>query len=263
MTTEGTHAASQFRVASDNLTVTNDKGYRQAKASHGVAEGTWYYEATLTNTAGAARIGWSQISGDLQGPCGLDHYSYAFRSYPATRFHASVGYTYGERYDSPDVTLGVLIHLPPLGPAAREDLRRRRFILQRDFPYAKFDYVQPLPSTTDESDGGNTTAAAVSGGSPSFTSDLATEAAAPSPLPKMSGSAIVYFRNGRCLSQAYGPLHLGKYHPAVACYMGAEVRLNFGPEFAHPPPAEWEGTPVRPMSECPPENYLEDEAAAR
>jgi hypothetical protein len=67
---------------SDGLTATTAKGYRMAKASHGVWEGHWYYEATINNNCGGARIGWSQISGDLQAPCGYDIFSYSFRSGP-------------------------------------------------------------------------------------------------------------------------------------------------------------------------------------
>lgn len=35
------------------------------------------------------RIGWSQISGDLQAPCGYDQFSYGFRASPGSLFHKS------------------------------------------------------------------------------------------------------------------------------------------------------------------------------
>ena len=60
-----------------------------AKATHGIWEGHWYYEVTLNNNTGNTRIGWSQISGDLQAPCGYDIFSYSFRKSPGTLFHDS------------------------------------------------------------------------------------------------------------------------------------------------------------------------------
>ncbi|KAJ1845627.1 transcription factor, contains a PHD finger motif, partial [Coemansia sp. RSA 2708] len=44
MSREETHAAAQFVIESDRQTVWNDKGYRMAKASHGVETGAWYFE---------------------------------------------------------------------------------------------------------------------------------------------------------------------------------------------------------------------------
>jgi hypothetical protein len=89
ISTSPTHTAPQVKVFNDGLTLTNEKGYRMAKASHGVWEGHYYYEVTLNNDKGAARIGWSQISGDLQAACGYDIFSYSFRSGPGTLFHNS------------------------------------------------------------------------------------------------------------------------------------------------------------------------------
>ncbi|KAJ3276318.1 Set1/Ash2 histone methyltransferase complex subunit ASH2 [Terramyces sp. JEL0728] len=98
-----THTAPQLKVGADRLTVSNDKGYRMAKASHGVWEGYWYYEVVLTSDAGNTRIGWSQISGDLQAPCGYDLFSYSFRNDPGALFHQS--------QKKGDV-LGLAIYLP-------------------------------------------------------------------------------------------------------------------------------------------------------
>lgn len=68
-----------------------------AKATHSVFEGLWYYEARFEGDAPSnARIGWSQISGDLQGPCGMDYFSYAYRARPGTVFHQSMGRTMGD-----------------------------------------------------------------------------------------------------------------------------------------------------------------------
>lgn len=109
MSNDTTHRAPQISVTDGGYTVSTDKGYRMGKATHGVWEGQWYCEVTVNtheghtrldaehvsssestmvaDTAPLFRIGWSQISGDLQGPCGYDKFSYAFRDNPGTLFH--------------------------------------------------------------------------------------------------------------------------------------------------------------------------------
>jgi hypothetical protein len=103
-----THSAPQLHI--QHNTVTNEKGYRMCKASHGVWQGRWYFETEMLNGIGACRIGWSQISGELQAPCGYDEYSYSLRN-TGGLFHASrnVGFyaTYG-----PGDRLGIGITLP-------------------------------------------------------------------------------------------------------------------------------------------------------
>jgi hypothetical protein len=74
------------------------KGYRLAKSTNGIQSGAWYFEVEILQTATTAssvRVGWSQISGDLQAPCGFDSFSYAFRPSPATVFTQSKGQKYG------------------------------------------------------------------------------------------------------------------------------------------------------------------------
>jgi hypothetical protein len=85
---QSTHTAPQIQFIKDNM-ITNAKGYRMAKATHGVWVNKWYYEVQLLNNDGACRIGWSQISGDLQAPCGYDQFSYSFRS-KSGLFHDSM-----------------------------------------------------------------------------------------------------------------------------------------------------------------------------
>lgn len=86
------------------------------KSSHGVTEGTWYFECKILSLDGNnyhpnARIGWAQISADLQTPCGFDEFGYAYRGRPAAKFHNGYGIKYGLDLNEGDI-LGVLIHLP-------------------------------------------------------------------------------------------------------------------------------------------------------
>lgn len=54
MCSDPTHSAPQMKVVGGR-TVYTDKGYRLAKASHGIWEGTWYYEVTIEENAGHLR----------------------------------------------------------------------------------------------------------------------------------------------------------------------------------------------------------------
>lgn len=51
-----THSAPQMRIGGNGkTTVQSDKGYRMAKATHGVWEGFWYLEMTIDEHQGNTR----------------------------------------------------------------------------------------------------------------------------------------------------------------------------------------------------------------
>ncbi|KAJ1645636.1 transcription factor, contains a PHD finger motif [Coemansia asiatica] len=226
MSREETHAAAQFVIESDRLTVWNDKGYRMAKASHGVETGAWYFEVTVLQPVRPEfnlRIGWSQISGELHAPCGYDVFSYSVRAKPSTRFHAAIGSPYGEEY-GPGDTIGLLIYLPELDSDEKQDLIDRKW--QPGEKYRQYTYSRPDSQRPYNAD-----------------SELP-------PLPVLSGSELVYFKNGKCLGPAFQKLYLGKYYPAISSYMGGKVKVNLGPDFKYPPPATWHSNaPIRPISD--------------
>ncbi|KAI8916725.1 hypothetical protein DFJ77DRAFT_351654 [Powellomyces hirtus] len=206
MSHDTTHRAPQVTVADDGMTVSSDAGYRMAKATHGVWEGKWYYEVMINQHSGHTRIGWSQISGDLQAPCGYDQFSYGYRDSPGTLFHQSVKNKeappdYSEGYGPGDI-MGMAISLPSTGSIA--DLFPR--LWDKETPYLPFR-SKPLTVATE--------------------------------------SEIQFYRNGACLGVAYKNLLRGKYHPAISLYRGANVTVNFGPNFRCPPPPGY-----RPMSEA-------------
>ncbi|KAJ3024361.1 Set1/Ash2 histone methyltransferase complex subunit ASH2 [Thoreauomyces humboldtii] len=196
MSKDTTHRAPQITVGDSGLTVHTDGGYRMAKATHGVWEGKWYYEVMLNDHVGHTRIGWSQISGDLQAPCGYDQFSYGFRDSPGTLFHRKKKSTTPESYHGgygPGDIVGISIELPPSGNM--DDLLRRLWV--RKEPYLPFR-SRPIPST--------------------------------------SPSEIVFYKNGVSLGVAFKDLLRGKYHPAISSYRGGSATVNFGPQFRYPPP---------------------------
>ncbi|KAJ2331346.1 transcription factor, contains a PHD finger motif, partial [Coemansia sp. RSA 2681] len=226
MSREETHAAAQFVIESDRLTVWNDKGYRMAKASHGVETGAWYFEVDVLEPVRSEynlRVGWSQISGELQAPCGFDVFSYSVRAKPSTRFHAAIGSPYGEEY-APGDTLGVLIYLPALDDDEKQDLADRKW--RPGERYRQFTYSRPESQRPYNAD-----------------NELP-------PMPVLAGSELVYFKNGKCLGPAFQKLYLGKYYPAISSYMGGKAKVNLGPTFKYPPPSTWhKDMTVRPISD--------------
>ncbi|KAJ3376221.1 hypothetical protein GGF31_000288 [Allomyces arbusculus] len=205
-----THSSQKVAILNDARSVVGGLGYRQVKANHGVVEGRWYFEVKITKLRdkGNARIGWATIAGDLQAPCGFDAFSYAYRAKPGTLFHeartvkhpaqAAIERGYGEG----DV-LGVMIYLPPPTPDQDAILRDRRWTGPQKYQPVKFFLPHPNASAS---------------------------------------SHIRYFVNGVDITgdadprPAFAHLHLGKYYPAISLFRDAEVTVNFGPEFAFPPP---------------------------
>ncbi|KAJ3093562.1 transcription factor, contains a PHD finger motif [Phlyctochytrium bullatum] len=57
------------------------------------------------------------------------------------------------------------------------------------------------------------------------------------PLKRVIGSEIRYYRNGVDLGVAFRDLYLGKYYLALSSYRGGTLKVNFGPDFQHAPPA--------------------------
>eukprot|EP00158_Paraphelidium_tribonemae_P008662 Partr_v1_DN28644_c1_g1_i5_m50432 putative ash2 (absent, small, or homeotic)-like (Drosophila) len=218
MSRQPTHTAPQFKLEKDQLTVWNERGYRLCKASHGVTFGCWYFECEVLepkSADGNLRIGWSQISGDLQAPCGFDTFSYSHRASPPSVFHDSYGKTYGCGYGPGDV-LGIMISLPEFNDSERDE------------------NSDPLPS-------------------PWNPTKAYEQVRYRGTRPRLKGSEIRYFVNGKDQDVAFSDIFYGKYHPAVSSYMGGTVTVNFGETpFKFPPISSSTGGPYnyRPMSEA-------------
>ncbi|RKP24377.1 hypothetical protein SYNPS1DRAFT_29854 [Syncephalis pseudoplumigaleata] len=233
-----THTASRVYVSDDGMSTSNEKGYRMAKATHSVCEGAWYYEARFEGDATSnARIGWSQISGDLQGPCGMDHFSYGYRARPGTVFHQSMGRMMDEHgYAGSGDVLGVLLYIPPLNEAEKADLERRRWTFGAGYEHFRY----PLPKSAYLSDEGTTAAAT--------TATTTASAVGKTVMPRVRGSELRYYVNGVLAGVAFTDIFLGRYYPAISCYMKGKVSVNFGPDFEYPPPTEALPNGIRPRA---------------
>lgn len=229
MSTRATHTASQVKQEPGNI-VWNEKGYRMAKATHSVDSGVWYFEVEVLESAnnslnGNVRLGWSQISGDLQAPCGFDTFSYSYRMSPGTIFQNSEGSAYGSGYKVGDI-VGCLISLhsideSKLMSASNDSLNTTQTDKEN------LDY-EPLPAPWD---GISTYETVKYYGH----------------RPRTTGSHVRFFVNGVDQGIAFNDLYTGKYHPAVSTYMGGRVRVIFGgPEcpFKFPPSSEFNAIPM-------------------
>jgi hypothetical protein len=110
--------------------------------------------------------------------------------------------------------MGVLILVPPMTEAEREDLEGRKWAYGTR--YLPFPYICPTPAArTDGEDWSK------------------AEIEAEEPMPRMAGSQIVYFLNGAPLGVAYTDIFFGKsvwYHkPVVVVVLHVPPPPDFSP----------------------------------
>ncbi len=74
--------APQLKISEDRIMVSGEKGYSMIRGSHGVSNGSWYFEVYIKDVPSdsALRIGWAQKLANLQAPCGYDKFSYSWRN---------------------------------------------------------------------------------------------------------------------------------------------------------------------------------------
>ncbi|KAA3676207.1 Set1/Ash2 histone methyltransferase complex subunit ASH2, partial [Paragonimus westermani] len=267
--------ANYLKLHESQLMITGDKGYCMARSTHGVHSGTWYFEATITDQpeGSATRIGWSQMLGNLQAPCGYDKFSYSWRSRFGTVFHDSRGRHFAETGYKKDDVVGCMIHLPTTGKPL-VSLENNETKAGDTSPHKQSLPVDGfVQSTVDEvsvvsgpSESGNkalfqmarsmanclTSSRMLVNQLPESYKDRPLikfrnsyyfeEKDEPSKAEKLlrvlPGSKITFFRNGECMGTAFVNIYAGLYYPAISIYRSATVSVNFGPVFRYPPPAQ-------------------------
>jgi hypothetical protein len=211
------------------LTVRGFKGYRMVRATHGVCEGDWYFEAAIlpaeeTGSAKAAvRLGWSTRRADVETPVGADEHGYGIRDTSGQFIHDARLMDYGASFGVGDY-IGCRISLP----GGRSEETRAK-IAEADEAWLTFRQIwylqgKPPPNVPD----------------------------------RVRGAHMEFFKNG--VSQGV-PAHFrcdgnqdettgitaGMYFPSVALFKGSIVKVNFGPDFKYPLPAG-----SQPFCECAP-----------
>lgn len=230
--------APQLKVSEDRLSVTGERGYCMARATHGAHVGTYYYEVTVTDMpdGSAARIGWSQELGNLQGPAGYDKFSYGWRSRKGTAFHDSRGKHFSAGGFRQGDTVGLLIHLPDNSDDTPDSLNRESFLplTHKEKPLVKFKsyfYFEQKdePQKVSKS------------------------------LRPLTGSHMICYKNGEEVGCMFSDVNAGVYYPAASLYKNVTITFNFGPKFKYHPHLSAPSVSVPSLTSCKPIQSLADE----
>ena len=256
----GPHLKLSTPATDGALTITGNKGYRMIRGTHGLAEGAMYFEAKWLpspelivsgkKTIPAVRIGVATTDADIQAPVGYDIHSYAFCSVSGRKAHnahvseyASTGFNIGD-------VVGVWLVLPPdvnaISLAAdqaaadpqtkkangvggkKAGAKGKKKNIQQEFAQelmekeAEKQQLQDEPAEEPES--------------------KLTDAEVVQSKKFHKRSFLRFYRNGHSvvgpdapLASAFTDILRAKYFPAISLYMGATVKLNFGPDYWCPP----------------------------
>lgn len=220
------NSAPQCVISKDGLTVSNEKGYRLARASHAAVSGRYYYEVQFLADSPAdahIRVGFATQKADQQAPCGYDAFGYAIRDIDCAVIHRAARRPFAARSIARGDVVGCLIDLPvPLLKQCDGDVETITDE-EIDETAPPTDAVASLKTYYDHSRG-----------APAKPPSL-IKPPDPAPGPVCPGSSIRFYLNGEPLRDganalAFQDIHCGLYYPAVSCFNGAKVRLTLGPE---------------------------------
>jgi COMPASS component BRE2 len=285
-----------IRSSQDGLTMEGFGGFRSVRCNVPVREGKWYMEVHIERASRAAegeggeqvgtaanraalgrhvRLGWGRREASLNGPVGLDGYSYGIRDLSGDKVTLSRPKPYGRPFGQGDV-IGMYISLPPKRTADPNDpddparLMRKRIPiglkLQPYFEMAEYPVSPEMKALMDDQ-----TKAIAAPPTKKTKPRKMTEVKTPNlrPMTILEGSRIAYFINGECQGVAFSNLYdylqlresskkktkdrsqrylnlrhnpyddgtLG-YYPFLSLFHEAVIRINTGPEFAFPPPPD-------------------------
>lgn len=238
--------SSFIKVTPDGLGLMGDKGFRSARCTTPIREGKWYFEVKIeksvaldgdsapsTISSGAnVRLGWGRREASLNGPVGLDGYSYGIRDRTGEKVTLSRPRPYGRPFGTGNV-VGLYISLPPhRKPNPSDSLDPARIVRKRIPIHFKgqlyFESMEPIQSKEmnalmdysgkQEAPETATPSAITSKSSTKLTnsSDRAgpTKKQPPGPappqtrsLPILKDSAIAFFVNGECQDMAFKDIY--------------------------------------------------------
>ncbi|KAJ3554463.1 hypothetical protein NM688_g3096 [Phlebia brevispora] len=254
------------KVTPDGLGLKGDKGFRSARCNAPVREGKWYMEVKIELGGGekrsdsqrvdgsCVRLGWARREAPLNGPVGLDGYSYGYRDKTGEKVHLSRPRPYAKPFKSGDV-VGMYISLPsprrqpnkkdPYDPA---HIKRERIAIEykgqeyfESFEYSQSKEMLALMEAHDRGKAHSSTPA------PPPTKKSATGIAfrdlydfLPLRTPPNKAHEKKRSHKDGLREHKENPFDDGSlgYYPMISLYNGAEVKLNPGPNFDFPPPSD-------------------------
>ncbi|KAG9001434.1 hypothetical protein FRB90_011611 [Tulasnella sp. 427] len=229
------------RVTADGLGLLGEKGFRSARLNVPVKEGKWYMEIRVEKGGGDGaegnkdgahvRLGWGRREAPLNGPGGLDGYSYSYRDKTGDKVTLSRTKPYGKPYGSGDV-IGLYISLPPRRKPNPQDLTDPARVLRKrvainyknQLYFESMDYAQVKEMTELMEFKKTTTApskkdATVKDSQSNNQGTAASRRRKSRPLPIAEPpslrslptlgqeSCVAFFRNGECQGPAYTDLY--------------------------------------------------------
>ncbi|KAJ7738524.1 hypothetical protein DFH07DRAFT_841104 [Mycena maculata] len=229
--------SSFVQVTKDGLGLSGSTGFRSARCNAPIREGRWYMEVKVVRGGGEhlhddgkhegshVRLGWGRREAPLNGPVGLDGYSYGYRDKTGDKVTLSRPRPYGRPFSSGDV-IGMYISLPPRRQANPKDLndpariKRERIAIdlkgQEVFEILEYPQSKEMAALMDYS-GKSSTSASIPSSSKKIASGKLPErgpANTPKasvanlrPLPILPDSHIAFFVNGECQGVAFQDLY--------------------------------------------------------
>lgn len=220
-------------VTRDGLGLRGESGFRSARCNAPITEGRWFLEVKIIQGGGEhvadgrregshVRLGWGRREAPLNGPVGLDGYSYGYRDKTGDKVTLSRPRPYGRTFGSGDV-IGMYISLPPRKTADKKDsndpahVKRERIPIdlkgQEVFETLEYPQSKEMISLMDYSDKSVNTASVPSVPKKSAAGKL-SERVGPTnlsktgtsqrrQLPVLQGSRIAFFVNGESQGIAY------------------------------------------------------------
>ncbi|KAF9009414.1 hypothetical protein BDQ17DRAFT_1348054 [Cyathus striatus] len=228
-----------LRVTKDGLGIVGNKGFRSARCNAPMREGNWYMEVQIIHGGGEhvsdearregshVRLGWGRREAPLNGPVGLDGYSYGYRDRTGEKVTLSRPRSYGKPFKTGDV-VGMYISLPPRRETNKEDphdpahIHRERIPIdlkgQEVFEILEYPQSKEMSALMDYSGKSTNSASVPSASKKSIEKGKMPERAGPTntakantlalrPLPALHGSRIAFFLNGECQGTAFQDIY--------------------------------------------------------
>ena len=227
-----------LRVTTDGLGLCGEKGFRSARCNVPIREGNWYMEVKVnlgggdvpkygsTRQGAHVRLGWGRREATLNGPVGLDGYSYGYRDKTGERITLSRLRPYGTTFGSGDV-IGMYISLPPKRQPRENDpydpatLKRERIAIefkgQEYFESVEYPHSKEMSALMDAGVKAKTVSSVPTSSKKSTSmknppergrgAKPVEEGVPALDLPTLGGSHIVFFVNGKCQGIAFQDLY--------------------------------------------------------
>ncbi|KAJ6630650.1 hypothetical protein B0H10DRAFT_1982171 [Mycena sp. CBHHK59/15] len=230
--------SSFVSVTKDGLSLVGSTGFRSARCNAPIREGRWYMEVKIIRGGGEhlhddgkhegshVRLGWGRREAPLNGPVGLDGYSYGYRDKTGDKVTLSRPRPYGRPFSSGDV-IGMYISLPPrrqVNPKDPHDparIKRERIAIdlkgQEVFEILEYPQSKEMAALMVDYSGKSSASASIPSSSKKIASGKLpergpsnvpkTNAANLRPLPTLPDSHVAFFVNGECQGIAFQDLY--------------------------------------------------------